>query len=138
MDLSEKGICILEQIIEKRFNEKTIDKHAQCGCSNSCEGFWGQLIRLSKGKRIQGCGTDLWLSMVHLCFCMNGKGNVEKTREDLSRLVNVFFTSVEREEGNTNVEAYYSYASLVLTKGAYEYYGSTVRLFSGMYPVLYN
>ena len=101
MDLSEKGICILEQIIEKRFNEKTIDKHAQCGCSNSCEGFWGQLIRLSKGKRIQGCGTDLWLSMVQLCFCMNGKGNVEKTREDLSRLVNVFFTSVEREEGNT-------------------------------------
>lgn len=95
MDLSEHGIQVLEQIISKRFNEKTIDKIAKCGSSNACEGFWGQLVKLSEGKRIQGCGTDLWLSMVQLCFCMNGQDNVEKSRRELSRLMNVCFTDVE-------------------------------------------
>ena len=51
---------VLEKIIVKRFNEKTIDKIAECGSSNKCEGFWSQLVKLSEGKRIAGCGTDLW------------------------------------------------------------------------------
>ena len=101
MDLTEEGIEVLEKIILKRFNEKTIDRIAQCGCSNGCEGFWSQLVKFSEGKRIAGCGTDLWESMVKLCFCMNGKGNVEKSKKELAELLNVHFGSVEEKESQT-------------------------------------
>jgi hypothetical protein len=97
MDLTDEGIEVLEKIIIKRYNEKTIDKIAECGSSNKCEGFWSQLVKLSEGKRIAGCGTDLWKSMLELCYCMNGhnSGDVEKTRRDLSNLLNVYFTPIE-------------------------------------------
>lgn len=101
MDLTDEGIEVLEKIILKRFNEKTIDRIAQCGCSNGCEGFWSQLVKFSEGKRIAGCGTDLWESMVKLCFCMNGKGNVEKSKKELAELLNVHFGSVEEKESQT-------------------------------------
>ena len=101
MDLTEEGIEVLEKIILKRFNKKTIDRIAQCGCSNGCEGFWSQLVKFSEGKRIAGCGTDLWESMVKLCFCMNGKGNVEKSKVELAELLNVHFGSVEEKESQT-------------------------------------
>lgn len=95
MDLTDEGIELLEKIILKRYNEKTIDKIAQLGSSNKCENFWSQLVKLSEGKRITGCGTDLWYSMLQLCYCMNGRGRVEKTRKELSDVLNLAFTSIE-------------------------------------------
>lgn len=80
MDLSKDGIEVIEAMFKRRFNEKTIDKIALCGCSNSYEEFWADLVKLSEGKCIQGCGTDYWYSMVELCFCMND-GIKEKARE---------------------------------------------------------
>mmetsp|Transcript_41972 Transcript_41972/g.88105 ORF Transcript_41972/g.88105 Transcript_41972/m.88105 type:complete len:460 (+) Transcript_41972:37-1416(+) len=99
MDLSEWGISVLERIIAKRFNAKTIDKIAKCRSSNRCEGFWSELVKLSEGKRIQGCGTDLWLSMVELCYCMSGnqRQNIKKTKQELSELLNVFYTPIKNK-----------------------------------------
>ena len=97
MDLSKRGIEVLEALLGRQFNTKTIDHIAPCGCSNRSEGFWADLVVLSEGKRIQGNGTDLWLSMVELCFCMNS-GNKEKTREELAVILGVLCTEVEKDE----------------------------------------
>ena len=64
MDLSKDGQQVLTDLIFKRFNEDNIDIIAKCGCSNQCEAFWGQSIKYSKGKRILGCQTDLWYTML--------------------------------------------------------------------------
>ena len=95
MDLSEEGIIVLEKIINKRFNAKTIDKIAKLGSSNHCEGFWSELVKLSEGKRIAGCGTNLWYSMLQLCYCMNGRGHKEKSRKELSNLLGLYITDIE-------------------------------------------
>ena len=97
MDLSSEGIYVLEKIINKRFNEKTIDKIAKLGSSNHCEGFWSELVKLSEGKRLGGCGTDLWFSMLQLCYCMNGQGHKEQSREELSKLLGLFVTDTENK-----------------------------------------
>ena len=102
MDLSAYGIKVLEEIIGKRFNENTIDRIAKCGCSNSCEGFWSKLVKLSEGKRIQGSGADLWQSMVQLCYCMSGPGKNEQAREELSHVMNVFVTPHEKQHSWTS------------------------------------
>jgi hypothetical protein len=59
MALSAVGQQKLIDIIFSRFNENNIDRIAECGCSNSCEGFWGTVTKYSNGKRINGTGTDL-------------------------------------------------------------------------------
>lgn len=98
MDLSNAGKKVLQDIIAKRFNADTIDSIAECGCSNKCEGFWGQTIKHSEGKRILGNGSDLWYMFCQLCFC-NGNGkDTERTREDLSKLLNIEVTPEERKE----------------------------------------
>lgn len=104
MDLSEEGIMILEKIINKRFNAKTIDKIAKLGSSNHCEGFWSELVKLSEGKRIAGCGTDLWYSMLQLCYCMNGRGHKEKSRKELSNLLGLYITDVESKSHETTAK----------------------------------
>lgn len=102
MDLSEEGIIVLEKIINKRFNAKTIDKIAKLGSSNHCEGFWSELVKLSEGKRIAGCGTDLWYSMLQLCYCMNGRGHKEKSRKELSNLLGLYITDIETNSHTVN------------------------------------
>ena len=62
---------------------------------NSCGGFWGTVTKYSNGKRINGTGTDLWESMLELCFCNNNGRENERAREELSLLLNMEITEVE-------------------------------------------
>lgn len=96
MDLSVTGIETLIKLISKRFNEKNIDKLAECGSSNACETFFSQLTMLSEGKRICGNGADLWLTFLKVCFCNNNGRDVERTYEDLSNLLNIEITETEK------------------------------------------
>lgn len=96
MSLSVNGIQKLESIIAKRFNGKTIDAIAKCGNSNACEMFWSHLVKYSQGKRLLGCGTDLWESMVRLTYCMSGEKNAERTRVDMSQLLGISFSEAEK------------------------------------------
>ena len=96
MSLSLSGIQKLESIITKRFNMKSIDRIAMCGNSNACELFWSRLVKYSQGKRLLGCGTDLWETMVELTFCMSGDGNAERTLQRMSQLLGIRFTECEK------------------------------------------
>ena len=96
MSLSSSGIQKLESIITKRFNVKSIDAIAMCGNSNACELFWSRLVKYSQGKRLLGCGTDLWETMVELTFCMSGDGNPERTLQRMSQLLGIRFTEHEK------------------------------------------
>lgn len=97
MDLSEEGIKKLQAIIAKRYNAESIDRIAESKSSNACEGFWSMLVKLSEGKRIQGCGTDLWENMVELIFCMYGNGNVERTRRELAMILGIEVNPVQEQ-----------------------------------------
>ena len=94
MQLSEYGIEVLQNEIFKRFNPQNIDRIAEMGCSNACEGFWGEVTQFSEGKRLNMEHTDYWLSMLHFTFCKSG-GNQEKTHQDLAELLNVVITPQE-------------------------------------------
>lgn len=87
MDLNENGILRVEKAILHRYSEESIDRIAQCSSDNCCEGFWSVLVKLSEGKRIFGVGTDLWESMVELCFCFYGGDNVERTKVRLREIL---------------------------------------------------
>jgi hypothetical protein len=98
MSLSDSGIEKLQKVLSKRFNANSIDRIAECGCSNKCEGYWGQVTRLSEGKRVLGNGTDLWYTFMQLVFC-NGNGkDAEKTAQELSSLLNTQVCEVEEKE----------------------------------------
>jgi len=98
MSLSDSGIDTLQKIMSKRFNASSIDEIAQCGCSNKCEGFWGQITRLTEGKRVLGNGTDLWYTFMQLVFC-NGNGkDTEKTAREIASLLNTNVCEEEEKE----------------------------------------
>lgn len=98
MSLSDSGIDKLQKIMSKRFNPSSIDEIAQCGCSNKCEGFWGQIIKYTEGKRVLGNGTDLWYTFMQLVFC-NGNGkDAEKTALQLASLLNTDVCEEEEKE----------------------------------------
>ncbi len=94
-DLSTDGIEILEKITTKCFNGKIINKIAECGCSNACEGFFGQLMKFTEGKCLQGNGTNFWQSVLELCFCNNNCKDTEWTKVELSVILNLPVTPVE-------------------------------------------
>ena len=96
MDLSKDGQQVLMDLIFKQFNEDNIDIIAKCGCSNQCEAFWGQSIKYSEGKRILGYQTDLWYTMLQLCFCNSNGKYIERTRDELARLLNIEISVVEK------------------------------------------
>jgi hypothetical protein len=95
MDLSTDSIEILEKIITKLFNGKIIDKIAECGCSNACEGFFGQLKKFTEGKHLQGNETNFWQSVLELCFCNKNGKDTERTKVELSVILNLPVTPVE-------------------------------------------
>jgi hypothetical protein len=95
MDLLTDGIEILEKIITKCFNSKIIDKIAECGSINACEGFFGQLIKFPEGKSLQGNGTNFWQSVLELCFCNNNGKDTEWIKVELSVILNLLGTPVE-------------------------------------------
>ena len=46
---------------------------------------------------ICGCGTDLWLTFMKVCFSNNNGKDVETTYQDLADLLNIEVTKVERK-----------------------------------------
>ena len=95
MDLSPHGIETLIDKIRQRFNENTIDKIAEGGCTNLSESFWNVLVKFSEGKRLNLNLTDLWEVMCMLTFCRIGDGNVEKTHDKMSTKLGIPVTSAE-------------------------------------------
>ena len=93
MDLSDYGMHVLLKEIRKRFNEKNIDRIAPMACSNSCEGYFSVLAKLSEGKRLNLEHTDLWYSMLLLVFCRSGKEG--ETHRQLSELLGLSSTAAE-------------------------------------------
>ena len=96
MDLSEEGQKDLMKLITKRFSPENIDRIAEMGDSNACEGFWGTLTKFSEGKRINLDQTDYWKSILDYCFCRAGD-NIERTLVELSDGLGLEVNSVELE-----------------------------------------
>ncbi|KAL7541261.1 hypothetical protein ACHAWF_006894 [Thalassiosira exigua] len=96
MDLSENGVILLESIIKKRFNVNSIDRIAKCGCSNHSERFIGTVTKFSEGKRLCLDHSDIWKCMVELAFCRAGGDNIERTHDEVSSLLGIPVTEVER------------------------------------------
>ncbi len=57
------------------------------------------VTKFSEGKRLNLDGTDTWSCMLELAFCRAGDGNIEKTHEEISGLLGIVLTSVERKFG---------------------------------------
>ena len=91
MDLSEEGQKELMKLITKRFTEDNIDRIAEMGDSNHCEGFCATVVKFTEGKRINCDQTDYWKS-----FCRAG-GNIERTMVELSEGLGLEVNSVEVE-----------------------------------------
>ena len=94
MDLSEVGQKSLMKIIGKRFCAANIDRIAEMGDSNSCEGFWGTTVKFTEGKRLNLDQTDYWKSILDFCYCRAG-GNIERTMLQLSDQLCVPVNSVQ-------------------------------------------
>ena len=95
MDLSDDGKAKLMKVIMTRFNSTNIDRLAEMGESNSCEGFWGTTTRYTEGKRINCDQTDYWKSILDLCFAR--AGNIERTMNELSDQLGLEINEVERQ-----------------------------------------
>jgi hypothetical protein len=95
MSLHSRGQEILVSLLRKRFNEKTIDKIAEDGCSNLSESFWNMNTKFSEGKRLNQDHTDHWEVTNKLTFCRVGEGNIEKTHSEVSRQLSLKVTSPE-------------------------------------------
>jgi hypothetical protein len=52
MQLDDTGIAVATKNITSRIDEKNIDRIAQKGCSNGCELFFGNMTKVSEGKRL--------------------------------------------------------------------------------------
>ena len=123
--------------MSKRFNASSIDEIAQCGCSNKCEGFWGQIIKYTEGKRVLGNGTDLWYTFMQLVFC-NGNGkDTEKTAQEIASLLNTNVCEEEEKEyqrQNKKRKKDYDHHSSQKAKDARKFAKLTMHIDGGKIP----
>ena len=99
MGLSHHGIAVLKRVLFKRFDGESIDRVARCLSSNPAEAFFGICSKFSQGKRLNLEHTDLWKSMVFLGLCRSG--NIERTHEQISALLNLDVLAPEKRSMET-------------------------------------
>eukprot|EP00984_Skeletonema_dohrnii_P022599 scaffold11702_cov157-Skeletonema_dohrnii-CCMP3373.AAC.2 len=95
MSIGKDAIAKITERIAKTFNPKSIDRIARCGNSNAAEAFFGSLVKLTEGKRINLDQADTWNAQAHLCVANAGKGNKQKTHYETAALLGVEVNAVE-------------------------------------------
>ena len=96
MSLSEDGMSTITKEINKRFNKATIDKIANGGCSNLAENFWSVATKFSQGKRLSQDHSDHYEISNKTAFIRIGKGNVQKTHDEISTKLGLPISSTSR------------------------------------------
>ena len=96
MSLSEDGIATIVREINKRFNKSTIDKIAKGGCSNLAENFWSVTTKFSQGKHLNQDHSDHYEVSNKTAFIRIGKGNIQKTHDEVSTRLGLPISSTSR------------------------------------------
>ncbi len=108
MGLSHHGIHVLQRVLFKRFDAKSVDRVSKCLSSNPAEAFFGVVVKFSQGKRLCLEHTDLWRSMLLLGFCR--AGNIERTHEELSAILSLDVLGCEKKHlANLRMKREYNY-----------------------------